>query len=154
MRNARLPATGSARPTKRPNGAAGRREEWTGSVVNPPVWRASTHLYADTADLARGRPNEDGHFYYGRRGTPTTWALEAALMRALGITASLPEEDRHSYTKDWLEGQLTMLYGGRVAEEMDLAASPNVSRSKRSSQPRMASMTRSFHMMVGTSKFQ
>ena len=38
--------------------------------------------------------------------------------RALGITASLPEEDRHSYTKEWLEGQLTMLYGGRVAEEM------------------------------------
>ena len=38
--------------------------------------------------------------------------------RALGITASLPEEDRHSYTKDWLEGQLAMLFGGRVAEEM------------------------------------
>ncbi|MGW8283234.1 MAG: ATP-dependent zinc metalloprotease FtsH [Gemmatimonadota bacterium] len=37
--------------------------------------------------------------------------------RALGITASLPEEDRHNYTKDWLEGQLTMLFGGRVAEE-------------------------------------
>ena len=34
----------------------GRREEWTGSVVNPPVWRGSTHLYADSADLARGRP--------------------------------------------------------------------------------------------------
>jgi cell division protease FtsH len=38
--------------------------------------------------------------------------------RALGITASLPTEDRHSYTKDWLEGQLVMLFGGRVAEEM------------------------------------
>ena len=38
--------------------------------------------------------------------------------RALGITASLPQEDRHSYTKDWLEGQLVMLFGGRVAEEM------------------------------------
>jgi cell division protease FtsH len=38
--------------------------------------------------------------------------------RALGITASLPAEDRHSYTKDWLEGQLCMLFGGRVAEEM------------------------------------
>jgi cell division protease FtsH len=38
--------------------------------------------------------------------------------RALGITASLPKEDRHSYTKDWLEGQLIMLFGGRVAEEM------------------------------------
>jgi cell division protease FtsH len=38
--------------------------------------------------------------------------------RALGITASLPAEDRHSYTKEWLEGQLAMLFGGRVAEEM------------------------------------
>lgn len=58
---------------------AGRRAEWTGAVVNPPVWRASTHLYADSADLARGRPNEDGHFYYGRRGAPTQWALAEAL---------------------------------------------------------------------------
>jgi len=39
--------------------------------------------------------------------------------RALGITASLPETDRHSYTKEWLEGQLVMLYGGRVAEELE-----------------------------------
>ncbi len=38
--------------------------------------------------------------------------------RALGITASLPEEDRHNYTKDWLEGQLTMMFGGRVAEQI------------------------------------
>ena len=38
--------------------------------------------------------------------------------RSLGLTASLPEEDRHTYTKEWLEGQLTMLFGGRVAEEM------------------------------------
>jgi cell division protease FtsH len=38
--------------------------------------------------------------------------------RALGITASLPEEDRHNYTKSWLQGQLKMLFGGRVAEEM------------------------------------
>ncbi len=42
--------------------------------------------------------------------------------RALGITASLPEEDRHSYTKDWLEAQLCMLFGGRVAEEMIFGA--------------------------------
>ena len=57
----------------------GRRKEWTGAVVNPPVWRASTHLYADSADLAKGRPNEDGQFYYGRRGAPTQWALAEAL---------------------------------------------------------------------------
>lgn len=58
---------------------AGRRKEWTGPVVNPPVWRASTHLYTDSADLANARPNEDGHFYYGRRGAPTQWALAEAL---------------------------------------------------------------------------
>jgi cell division protease FtsH len=38
--------------------------------------------------------------------------------RALGITASLPEEDRHAYRKEWMEGQLAMLFGGRVAEEI------------------------------------
>lgn len=57
----------------------GRRAEWTGPVVNPPVWRASTHLYRDSADLAAGRPNADGQFYYGRRGAPTQWALADAL---------------------------------------------------------------------------
>jgi cystathionine beta-lyase len=70
---------------KKPEGSftklvqAGRRAEWTGAVVNPPVWRASTHLYHDSADLAAGRPNEDGQFYYGRRGAPTQWALAEAL---------------------------------------------------------------------------
>ncbi|MBH5323256.1 cystathionine beta-lyase [Aurantiacibacter sediminis] len=64
---------------------AGRRKEWTtapgkpGGVVNPPVWRSSTHLYENVADLAKGRPNADGHFYYGRRGGPTQWALCDAL---------------------------------------------------------------------------
>ena len=42
--------------------------------------------------------------------------------RALGITASLPETDRHSYTKEWMEGQLAMLFGGRVAEELIFGA--------------------------------
>lgn len=59
---------------------AGRRKEWTGPVVNPPVWRASTHLYESTAALAEGpRRNEDGRFFYGRRGAPTQWALSDAL---------------------------------------------------------------------------
>ena len=58
----------------------GRRPEWTGAVVNPPVWRASTHLYPDeAARKAGGKANEDGRFYYGRRGAPTQWALADAL---------------------------------------------------------------------------
>jgi len=60
--------------------AAGRRREWTGPVVNPPVWRASTHLYENMAALRDGpKRNADGHFYYGRRGAPTQWALAEAL---------------------------------------------------------------------------
>ncbi len=38
--------------------------------------------------------------------------------RALGLTTWLPEEDRHNYTKIWLEGRLAAAYGGRVAEEL------------------------------------
>ena len=58
----------------------GRRKEWTGPVVNPPVWRASTHLYATDAERqAAGGNNADGQFFYGRRGAPTQWALAEAL---------------------------------------------------------------------------
>jgi len=60
--------------------SGGRRKEWTGAVVNPPVWRASTHLYESMAALAEGpKHNEDGRFFYGRRGAPTQWALAEAL---------------------------------------------------------------------------
>ena len=59
---------------------AGRREEWTGRVVNTPVWRASTHLYASEAErAAAGGASQDGEFFYGRRGAPTQWSLAEAL---------------------------------------------------------------------------
>ena len=65
---------------------AGRAPEWTGTaahpgaVVNPPVWRASTHLYPNLAALNAGpAANADGRFFYGRRGAPTQWALAEAL---------------------------------------------------------------------------
>lgn len=64
---------------------AGRRPAWTGTadhpgaVVNPPVYRASTHLYPDMAALRAHPANVDGLFYYGRRGAPTQWALAEAL---------------------------------------------------------------------------
>lgn len=37
---------------------------------------------------------------------------------ALGLTMFLPEEDRYSYSKKRLEGQITSLFGGRIAEEL------------------------------------
>ena len=59
---------------------AGRKPEWTGPAVNPPVWRASTYLYEDTAAQEADRlPSADGLFHYGARGGPTQWALCDAL---------------------------------------------------------------------------
>ena len=59
---------------------SGRSGDFASHVVNPPVWRASTHLYDSCADLkARKSQNEDGRFFYGRRGAPTQWALAEAL---------------------------------------------------------------------------
>lgn len=58
----------------------GRRKEWTGRVVNPPVWRASTIIYDNVAALKDGvKSNTDGNWFYGRRGSPTQWALADAL---------------------------------------------------------------------------
>lgn len=58
----------------------GRSKNLTGPVVNVPVWRASTHLYDDVAALEAGKTgNEDGRFFYGRRGSPTQWSLADAL---------------------------------------------------------------------------
>ncbi len=38
--------------------------------------------------------------------------------RALGVTMQLPEEDKHSYKKTYVETQIRVLMGGRVAEEL------------------------------------
>src|SRR5688500_9281400 len=58
---------------------AGRRREWPGGIVNPPVWRASTILFDSVADLEAANPPRDGVLHYGRNGTPTLWALGEAL---------------------------------------------------------------------------
>ncbi len=39
---------------------------------------------------------------------------------ALGVTMQLPTEDKHTVTKDYLETQLAILMGGRIAEEIFL----------------------------------
>ncbi len=37
---------------------------------------------------------------------------------ALGVTMQLPVDDRHMYTKEYMDGMLAVLMGGRVAEEV------------------------------------
>ena len=58
---------------------AGRRPEWTGGGVNPPVWRASTLLFDSVEAMEAANPPRDGVLHYGRNGTPTSWALCEAL---------------------------------------------------------------------------
>jgi cell division protease FtsH len=38
--------------------------------------------------------------------------------RALGVTMQLPTEDKHSYKKSYVDNQIAILMGGRVAEEL------------------------------------
>jgi cell division protease FtsH len=38
--------------------------------------------------------------------------------RALGLTQQLPEDDRHTYSKEYLSDSISILMGGRVAEEL------------------------------------
>ncbi|WP_457568920.1 ATP-dependent zinc metalloprotease FtsH [Desulfurobacterium sp.] len=40
--------------------------------------------------------------------------------KALGITQQLPEDDKYTYTKEYLLDKLCVLFGGRVAEEVAL----------------------------------
>ena len=39
---------------------------------------------------------------------------------ALGLTQQLPETDKHNYTKEYIEGQIAILMGGRCAEKLFL----------------------------------
>jgi cystathionine beta-lyase len=56
----------------------GRRRDWRGRLVNPPVHRGSTILFDSVAEMRAAAP-KFGEHYYGLHGTPTHWALAEAL---------------------------------------------------------------------------
>lgn len=59
---------------------AGRTPEANFGIVNPPVYHASTVLFPSLDALdASNKVREPGKVYYGRYGTPTTFALEDAV---------------------------------------------------------------------------
>ncbi|MBT6800979.1 MAG: cystathionine beta-lyase, partial [Rhodospirillales bacterium] len=53
-------------------------------VVNPPVYHASTVLFPTLADLERISKEPFDHVYYGRHGTPTSFAFEQAVAELEG----------------------------------------------------------------------
>jgi cystathionine beta-lyase len=71
------------RPARRPGTrvvTGGRDPASYHGFVNPPVYHASTVLYRSAADYVAHR----SRYRYGRRGTPTTEALELALQELEG----------------------------------------------------------------------
>jgi cystathionine beta-lyase len=59
---------------------AGRMSEEHFGAINTPVYRASTILYRNYADLQHGKPP----YTYGRRGTPTSRSFEDAITELEG----------------------------------------------------------------------
>ena len=68
---------------------AGRDPEATHGIVNPPVYRASTVVFPTLAALEEASSDPFNGVYYGRFGTPTTFALEAAVAELEGGAHSI-----------------------------------------------------------------
>ncbi len=67
--------------------------------------------------------HEAGHALVARLTAGTDPVHKVTIIprgRALGLTAQLPTDDRYNYSRDYMEGMLTILMGGRVAEEVVL----------------------------------
>lgn len=65
--------------------------------------------------------HEAGHAVVGRLVPSHDPVYKVSIIprgRALGVTMYLPEKDRFSHSKEFLESNLSSLYGGRIAEEM------------------------------------
>jgi cell division protease FtsH len=70
--------------------------------------RATAYHEAGHTLVARLQPNAD----------PIHKVTIIPRGQALGVTSSLPEEDRHSITRDYCHASLRLLMGGRAAEEI------------------------------------
>ena len=63
----------------------GRDKKWTKGVINPPVFRASTIVFETMEDMRHAAKNKtNGEMFYGRRGTPTHFAFQAAIAELEG----------------------------------------------------------------------
>ena len=65
--------------------------------------------------------HESGHALIGKllpKCDPVHKVTVIPRGRALGVTMSLPEKDRYSFDKQYMLNQISMLFGGRIAEEV------------------------------------
>jgi len=65
--------------------------------------------------------HEAGHALVGVLTPNANPVLKVTIVprgQALGVTASLPDDDRRNYSKEYLMAQIYMLLGGRAAEQV------------------------------------
>lgn len=63
----------------------GRDKKWTKGVINPPIFRASTIVFDTMEDMRHAAKHKtNGEMFYGRRGTPTHFAFQAAISELEG----------------------------------------------------------------------
>ena len=65
--------------------------------------------------------HEAGHTLVGMKAPQADPVHKVSIIprgMALGMTMQLPEEDKHSHTKEYLTSQIAILMGGRIAEEL------------------------------------
>ena len=75
-------------------------------------------LVMNPAELKNTAYHEAGHAIVGLQ-VPYDPLHKVTIIprgRALGVTMNLPDGDRHSYSKEWCESRLAVLFGGREAE--------------------------------------
>ena len=64
---------------------SGRHSKWTQGIVNPPVYRASTVVFDSVEEMQHAAKNRANQVpFYGRRGTPTTFAFADAMTELEG----------------------------------------------------------------------
>ncbi len=68
---------------------AGRRKSWTLGSVNPPVFHTSTVIFDTVAEMAEAGRKSHEIMSYGRRGTPTSFALCDALTTLSGAAGTV-----------------------------------------------------------------
>ncbi|MDO5693878.1 MAG: ATP-dependent zinc metalloprotease FtsH, partial [Pseudomonadota bacterium] len=75
----------------------------------------------DPEELRNTAYHEAGHALIGKllpKSDPVHKVTIVPRGRALGVTFTLPEKDRYGYDKEWALNRISMLFGGRIAEEV------------------------------------
>ncbi len=78
------------------------------AVMDPEELKNTAYHEAGHALIARFLPKSD----------PVHKVTIVPRGRALGVTFTLPEKDRYGYDKVWALSKISMLFGGRIAEEV------------------------------------